>query len=137
MPDPAAVRAAEDVLLTLPQVPIETHTLVHGGMCARTIVIPAGTTLTGALTNMDNICIVSGDIVVTTDEGVQHIEGFAVLPAKKGAKRAGKTNSLTYWTTVWPTSLTDVTAIEEEMTPEASRLGSRRAIQNNQTEVLA
>lgn len=137
MPDPETVRAVEDVLLSLPQVAIETHSLVHGGMCARTIVIPADTTLTGAQTNMDNICVVSGDITVTTDDGPQRITGFAVLPAKKGAKRVGMTHSETFWTTIWPTDLTDQAEIEAEMTSEADRLGSRRAIENNHTEVIA
>lgn len=112
--------------MQLPQVDLSTSHVVHGGMCARTIVIPAGTILTGALTNADNICVMCGDITVTTDDGPVRLTGFHVLPAQAGFKRAGVTHADTYWTTVWPTSLTDVDAIEDEMTSESGQLQTRR-----------
>jgi len=127
MPDPARVCELEDaVLLGLPQVSIETTHVVHGGMCARTIFIPAGTVLTGALTNCDNVCVVCGDITVTTDDGPQRLTGYHVLPAQAGAKRIGLTHSDTWWTTVWPTALADIEAIEDEFTSESQRLATRR-----------
>lgn len=126
-PDPAAVRELEDeVLLGLPQVHVETTHVVFGGMCARTIFVPAGVVLTGALTNCDNVCIVSGDITVTTDAGTQRLVGYHVLPAMKGAKRVGLTHADTWWTTVWRTELTDVPEIEDEFTGESERLATRR-----------
>ena len=126
MPTPEKVAAIEQFALQMPQVDLSTHHLVHAGLCARTILIPAGTLLTGALTNMDNICVVAGDIEVTTDEGVQRITGFAVLPAKAGFKRAGFAHADTWWTTLWPTELQDIEAIENEMTGEADMLQTRR-----------
>ena len=126
MPGPDAVRQLEQFMLTQPQIDLSTSNLVHGGMCARTILVPAGTILTGALTNMDNICVVFGDIEVTTDTGVQRLTGFHVLPAKAGAKRAGVAHADTWWATIWPTQLTDIRAIEDEMTSESSILQTRR-----------
>lgn len=126
MASPDAVRELERHLIELPQVDLSTSNLVHGGMCARTIFIPAGTVLTGALTNCDNICIMQGDISVTTDEGTQRLTGFHVLPAKSGAKRAGWAHADTYWTCVWQTELTDIAAIEDEMTSESAMLQTRR-----------
>ena len=123
-----AVRRLEAELLALPQVDLSTESLVHGGMCARTILIPAGTVLTGAMTNMDNVCIVCGDIEVTTDEGVKRLTGYHVLPAKAGAKRAGVAFADTWWTTIWPTQLTDIEAIEDEATPESHLLQTRSEI---------
>lgn len=120
------VRRLEVEILELPQVDLSTENLVHGGMCARTILIPAGTVLTGAQTNMDNVCIVSGDIEVTTDAGVQRLTGYHVLPAKAGAKRAGVAFADTWWTTIWPTELTDIAAIEDEATSESHLLQTRR-----------
>lgn len=120
------VRRLEVEILELPQVDLSTENLVHGGMCARTILIPAGTVLTGAQTNMDNVCIVCGDIEVTTDEGVQRITGYHVLPAKAGEKRAGVAHADTWWTTIWPTALTDIDAIEDEATSESHLLQTRR-----------
>lgn len=126
MPSPASVAALEERMLELPQVDLQTGHLVHGGMYARTILIPAGTLLTGALTNQDNVCVVHGDITVTTDEGVQRLTGFHVLPARSGAKRAGLAHADTWWTTLWTTNLTDITAIEDVLTDEADQLQTRR-----------
>ncbi len=122
---PAQVAALEDQLLVLPQVQIDTTHVIHGGMCARTIQIPAGIMLTGALLNHDNICVVHGDISVTTDEGTQRLTGYHVLPASAGRKRAGVTHGDTWWTMVWRTDETDLAEIEDAMTPESDRLQSR------------
>ena len=126
MPSIEAVRELESLIMTLPQADIQTTNVIHGGMCARTILIPAGVVLTGALTNCDNVCIASGDITVTTDEGAQRLTGYHVIPAKSGAKRAGIAHSDTYWTTIWPTQLLDIESIEDEFTDESNLLMTRR-----------
>ncbi|HOV56813.1 MAG TPA: hypothetical protein PLN91_02960 [Rhodanobacteraceae bacterium] len=125
MPTPERVGALEQQMLALPQVDLKTSHVLHGGMCVRTIFIPAGTTLTGALTNIDNVCVVQGDISVTTDEGVKRLQGFNVIPAGAGFKRAGYAHADTWWSTVWKTDLSDLAKIEEEMTSEASKLQTR------------
>lgn len=126
MPDPAAVRALEHVLRDLPQVDLQTQHLVHGGMYARTILVPAGVALTGALTKLDNICVVWGDITVTTDEGTQRLTGYHVLPAKAGAKRAGIAHADTWWTMLVRTDNSGIEAIEDEITDEAEALQTRQ-----------
>ena len=123
------VAEMQSAVLALPQVVLDTSSLLHGGMYARTIRIPAGTMLTGALTAMDNICIVHGDITVTTDEGVQRLTGYHVLPAKSGARRAGITHSETHWTTLIPTDATTVDDAECALTKEADMLQTRREVQ--------
>ena len=125
MPTPEAVRALEDSILQLPQVDLLTKMLVHGGMSARTIFIPGGTVLTGALTNLDNICVVVGDITVTTDAGLRRLTGIHIVPALAGAKRAGIAHDDTWWITLHRTDLTDPQAIEDEMTSESDRLQTR------------
>lgn len=127
-PSIEAVRELERHLLDMPQIHLATEHVVHGGMCARTILIPAGMVLTGALTNCDNICIVCGDITVTTDDGPQRLVGFNVLPAKAGAKRVGMAHADTWWSTLHRTDLTDIGAIEDEMTDESVGLATRRAL---------
>jgi hypothetical protein len=122
------VRRLEQCILQTPQIDVQTTHVVHGGMCARTILIPKGAVVTGALTNFDNICILHGDITVTTTEGSRRLTGFHVLPAAKGFKRAGYAHEDTHWTTVWPTGLTDITEIENEMTDESALLLTRRAL---------
>lgn len=124
-----AVRALEALLLDLNvPVPIPPTTVTHGQVSARAILIPAGTVLTGAETNLDNVCIVFGDITVTTDEGPRRVTGFGMLKANRGAKRAGVTHADTWWVTAHHTKLTDVRDIEDEMTDESHRLQSRRGM---------
>jgi hypothetical protein len=126
MPDPESVRQLEDHLIGLPQVDLGTSHVVHGGMYARTVLIPAGTTMTGAMTNADNICVVCGDITVTTDDGPMRLVGFHVLPAKAGAKRVGVAHADTYWTALFVTDKADIQDIEAQLTDESERLLTRR-----------
>jgi len=129
MPDPATVRAAEAHLLTLPQIDLKTQHVVHGKVSVRTILVPAGGHVTGAQTNIDNVCIVHGDITVTTDAGPQRLTGFHVIPAAAGSKRYGVAHQDTWWTTVHHTELTDIHAIEDEMTSESAMLQTRRVVE--------
>jgi hypothetical protein len=125
-PDPEVVRQAEAYILTLPQIDLGTTHIVHGDVSVRTIFIPAGGHVTGALTNIANVCLIHGDITVTTDNGPQRFTGFHVLPAQPGAKRYGVAHADTYWTTVHHTKLTDIADIEDEMTNESALLQTRR-----------
>lgn len=126
MASPEAVRELERFTLAMPQVEIQTQHLVHGGLYARTIFVPAGTLITGAQMNKDNICVMHGDMSVTTDEGTVRLTGFHVIPASAGFKRAGFAHADTYWTTLMPTQHTDLNDIEDEMTDESSMLQTRR-----------
>ena len=128
MPDPETVRELESYTRNLPQINLSITHVVHGGMCARTGLIPAGTMLTGALTNCDNICVIYGDITVTTDDGPQRLTGYHVLPANAGFKRVGVAHADTWWTTLIVTEHTDIDAIEDQMTNESAGLMTRRAI---------
>lgn len=125
--DPSKVAALESLMLQHPdQMELETLHLIHGGMYARSIFIPAGTVLTGALVEVENVCIVSGDITVTTDDGAKRFTGYHVIPASAGHKRAGFAHADTYWTAVFKTDLTDVQEIEDSITKESERLMTRR-----------
>lgn len=129
MPSVDQVRALEEFILTLPQTQVVVRTLTHGKVSARAMLIPADTVLTGAETNLDNLCIVLGDITVTTDEGPRRITGFDMLPANRGAKRVGHAHADTWWITVHHTLLTDVRDIEDEMTDESAMLARRRMLE--------
>ena len=54
----------EDKLLELPQIEASTDHVLHAGMYARTITLPEGGVLTGALIKIDTVVIVSGDITM-------------------------------------------------------------------------
>ena len=118
----AQARAFEEVFRQLPQIEIETSHVIHGSMYARTIFIPAGTVLTGVLTKADNICIVHGDISVTTDAGVVRLTGYNVLPATKGYKRVGQAHADTYWTMLIHTDAQTVEDAEHDLTDETGLL---------------
>lgn len=132
MPSPESVRELENELRKHEQVILETSMIAHGRMAARTIFIPAGTLLTGVLVNHDNICIMSGDITVTTDNGPKRLTGFQVIPAGSGFRRAGIAHADTWWTCLWHTDLTDPTEIENDMSDEADRLQTRHAIEHKE-----
>ena len=126
MPSIKAVQALTAHLLKFPQIDAQTTHLIHGGMYARTIFIPAGSVLTGATTNLNNICIVSGDITVTTDKGMKRLIGYTLIPANSGYKRAGFAHADTYWTTLFATELTDVREIEDVITDDSDQIQTRR-----------
>ena len=58
------VRRLEGALAELPQVEIATAHLFHAGVYARTIRIPAGVALTGALIKVSTVLIFSGHATV-------------------------------------------------------------------------
>lgn len=126
-PSVEQVRALEAELRTLPPADIQMQHTVFAGMYARTALIPAGCCLTGALTKADNVCVMYGDILVTTDDGPQRLTGFNVLTAKAGAKRVGVALADTWWTTLVATDEAEVDAIERQMTDET--LGAQRQIE--------
>lgn len=98
------------------------------GLVARTIFIPAGTVLTGAMHRAESLNIASGDISVTTEHGVRRIVGYSVLPSLPGAKRAGIAHADTYWTTVHlnPGNERDIDKLEDALVFGAENLQRRR-----------
>ena len=120
-----AVKRLEEAILQTPQVDLETQHCLSGGMYARTITIKAGTVLTGATHKTDHVNIVSGDISVTTDEGVKRFTGYHVLPTKAGSKRAGYAHADTMWTTICKTDLVCIEDIEDELVEESANLQTR------------
>lgn len=125
---PAAVQAVarlEEEILKHPQTEIETHHAFHAGMYARTIMIPAGVVLTGALIKIPTILIISGDVVVYTDDGPIQITGYHVMLGPAGRKQAFVATADTFLTMVFPTSATTAEEVEAEFTDDYNRLMSR------------
>lgn len=128
----ANVAALEKQLLELPQVEIHTRHVLHGGMYARTILIPAGVVLTGALIKLPTLLMISGDVLVSRgeEEGIR-IAGSAVIPASAGRKQAFVTYQDTSVSMVFPTLATSVEQAEAEFTDDTDLLFSRRDPQTN------
>lgn len=80
----------EAELLKLPQVDMPVEHAFIPGLYARTMHIPAGTGLTGAVHREACFFVVrSGVLVVTTDEEPVELRAGQMLESKAGTKRAG------------------------------------------------
>lgn len=119
------VRAFEKRVLQQEQTPIITHHLIHAGMYHRTICIPAGKWLTGALIKRATTLILSGDATVATGDDTVRLTGHHVLAASAHRKQAFLTHEDTHLTMVFPTKAKSIREAEEEFTDEAHLLCSR------------
>lgn len=113
--------------LAMPQVDISTNHVLHGGMYARTIMIPAGVVLTGALIKIATILIVQGDVTVHIGEEAIDLCGYHVLPASANRKQAFFAKTDTYLTMIFSSNVETVEEAEMEFTDDADRLISRKS----------
>lgn len=111
-------RTIEEEAKAKPQVPIETQHDLHAGMYARSIRIPAGVRITGALIKIPTLLIVVGAVNVYIGDEVIKVEGYAVIPAARGRKQVFDAISEVYMTMVFPTKATSVEEAEKEFTDE-------------------
>ena len=116
----------ERILGQQPQVDLNTTHVLSGEIYSRTIFIPAGVSLVGAIHKKDHINIMVGDITVTTDTGMKRLTGYNVFPTKAGIRRVGFAHQDTYWTSVIHTKETELEKIEEDITPDSHKLQTRK-----------
>jgi hypothetical protein len=121
-----AVRELERINLQAEQVPITTYHLIHAGMYARSIKLPAGVRLTGVLIKRATVLILNGDVEMFNGREVVRLTGYCVLGGSAHRKQAFYALADTHMTMLFPTSAKDVEAAEDEFTDEADRLFSRR-----------
>ena len=119
------VRQLQEIELKKPQVDIETWHILHGGMYARTIMIPANTRLTGALIKIATVLIASGDFTVYINDEVIEKKGYHVFAASSGRKQAFIARTDTYLTMIFATNAKTVSEAEEQFTDESALLSSR------------
>src|SRR5689334_5343212 len=77
----ARVREVEQDRLGLDQFPVHTDHVIHAGMYARTVIIPAGHLLTGVLVKVPTILIFQGDAIFYIGDGSVRMTGYHVLTA--------------------------------------------------------
>lgn len=119
------VAALETLCRTLPQVEIATSHTIHGGIYSRTILIPAGVIITGALIKCATTLVAYGHAHVYIGDGSALIEGYQVLPASANRKQAIHAIEDTYLTMLFPTAAKTIQEAEQEFTDEAELLASR------------
>lgn len=122
------VRLIEDMArIVNPDDTLRTHHAFHAGMYARTIRIPAGEFITGALVRIPTLLIVDGDAIIWLGDHGRRIAGHHVLLAAAGRKQAFRAFSDTHLTMVFATGAKTVDEAEREFTDEFALLLSRRA----------
>lgn len=111
------VLAFEQEQLKKPQVEIPVEHHFFPGGYARTIRVPAGTELTGAIHKYKNFnLLVSGELLIIAEDGPQHLVAPAQFWSPPGTKRVGLMLTDVVWTTILPTELTDVEEITKQFT---------------------
>lgn len=108
------------------QVEIPTQHVIHAGMYARTIAMPADHVLTGALMKRATLVIVTGAAAVLAGGEWIEIDGYNVMPASAGRKQVFVSRSPVIITMLFPTKARTVEEAEAEFTDEAAGLLSRR-----------
>lgn len=122
----ARVQALESRMMQLPQVEITTRHHLHAGLYARTIRIPAGVMLTGALIRIPTLLVLAGHATVFIGGEAVEMQGYHVIPGQAGRKQAFLAHADTDLTMTFATSATTVEQAEEEFTAEADLLLSRQ-----------
>jgi hypothetical protein len=101
-------------------------------MYLRTIKMPAGTVLTGALIKRATTLIVSGNATVFVGDKTLDLDGYFVLPASANRKQAIAAHAETYLTMTFATNAKSVSEVEDEFTDESALLLSRQSGYENQ-----
>jgi len=127
-------RALQDVLAECAQVQTPTEHLIHAGMYARTVRLPAGVVMVGTLVKVATTVIVSGDCTVYTGEQTIELRGYNVLAGSVGRKQSFVTHSEVCITAIFPTDANTVAQAEAQATDEHNTLLSRRQEQSLQTQ---
>jgi hypothetical protein len=123
----AKVTALQNIVAQAPQIDMPTQHVFHAGMYARTICLPAGCVLTGALIKIATLLIVSGDATVFTGADPVRLTGLHVVPASAGRKQAFIAHSDTHITMIFTTQAATVDAAEREFTDESDLLMSHHS----------
>ena len=125
------VEEFQDVLLDQPQVRIRTLHTLHAGMYSRTVRIPAGCAITGAVIKISTLLIIRGNATVYNGDAPVTVTGYAVLPASAGRKQAFVAHEDTDITMVFATQASSVEEAEDLFTDEGHTLASRHDPSSN------
>lgn len=119
----------------LPQVDIKTVHTLHGGIYCRTVMIPAGVAMAGALIKISTTLIISGKCAVFIGDEAVEFSGYNIVTAGACRKQAVVAIEDTHVTMLFPTSATSVEQAEEEFTDEVHKLLSRKEGANNTVKI--
>jgi hypothetical protein len=121
-----AIYAAQALVSSGPQAEVETTHVLHAGMYARTVRVPAGVRAVGTLIKIPTLLIVQGDMDMWSGEDWLEIRGYGVLPGEAGRKALFVTRSDVWMTMLFATQAQTVDEAERECTDEYEDLITRR-----------
>ena len=130
------VRFAEECAKRLPQVHILTSHVFHAGVYARTIRIPKGVFITGALIKRSTTLIISGRVLtyVGEDKPIEYI-GYNVITTSAHRKSAYSALEDTHLTMLFATNAKTVAEAEAEFTDELDLLISHNPDNVNHVQI--
>jgi len=114
-------------------VPIHTDHVIHAGIYTRTIMIPKGVALMGALIKIPTVLVFFGHAHVRIGGEWIEIQGHKTIPGSAGRKQLFVALEDTYLSMSFPTSARTVEEAEREFTDEVDILMSRRSDRNTVT----
>jgi hypothetical protein len=123
----------QDLLLQGDDPSVQTDHVLHGGMYSRTVTLPAGAVLVGALIRKPTLVITTGTAKVLIGDEWADVRGYHVFPASAGRKQIFVALSPFIITMLFPTSAKTVEEAEDEFTSESKLLLSRRQDSNSVT----
>lgn len=119
------VRSLENQLIDMPQTKIATHHILHAGMYARTITVPAGVILTGSLMKIPTLLIIQGEFLLFAGDKTIKLTGYNTFTGGANRKQAGVAVTDTHVTMIFVTDAKTIAEAEEEFTDETNLLFSR------------
>lgn len=119
------VRAVQSAMLRLDQVAMPVHHVLHGGVYSRSLRIPAGVMIAGALIKVPTTLIISGRVTVWANDQTMEVDGYTVLAGSAGRKQVFLAHDDTDMTMCFATQATNVDDAEREFTDEWELLASR------------
>jgi|ERR1044071_1845999 hypothetical protein len=120
------VRQLTAAMAELPQVPIRTQHVLHAGLYARTVFVPAGVVITGVLIKIPTLLIVQGEALVYIGGASVRLEGYNVVPAAAGRRQVFVAESDLRLTMLFASDAASVDQAERQFTDEFEQLVSRK-----------
>jgi hypothetical protein len=112
------LQTVQNLMLAGEQVPIPTDHVLHAGMYVRTITMPPGTVLMGALVKIPTVVTVVGSAKVYVGDGWTEVGGVTVLPARAGRKQIFVSLTHLVVSMAFPTQAKTIEEAEKAFTDE-------------------
>lgn len=111
-----------------PAEPVTTHVVIHGGMCARTVYLRAGTAYTGSVIKVPSVITLCGDCMVNNGDSKIHVKGYNTFPAAAHRKQALIAIGDTVMTMTFATQAKTLEEAEAEAVEDVSALASNNGV---------